>query len=115
MCPSKRLRINVGERTYQQLVHLADLADQSVAVEARLLLTWGIDLALRRWEELCAGDGDDQPDQPHPAGWSQPTLPMVDLSEEETTRALDELRQNPRLVLVSTDEQEPPRPFAPID
>lgn len=115
MCPSKRLRINVGERTYQQLVHLADLADQPVAIEARLLLTWGIDLALRRWEELSGADGTDPQDQVYPDGWHQPTLPMVDLSEEEANRALDELRKNPRVVLVSTDEQEPPRPFPPID
>lgn len=112
---SKRLRLNVGQRTYEQLLHLADLADQSVATEARLLLTWGIDMALRRWEDLTGQGPDDPAPEPLPSPWAQPVLPMFDPTPAEVERALAEVRQNPRTIEVSTDEDEPPRPFPPID
>lgn len=113
MSHSKRIRICLGDRTYEQLVHLADLADNPVTIEARLLLTWGIDLALRRWEELSAAYGDDGEKTNAPAGWAQPTLPMIEPSADETAEALAEMRQNPRIVRTDDDDISAPRPYPP--
>jgi hypothetical protein len=85
------VRVVLGRRSYEQLEHLADLADLPVNTEARLLLTWGIDLAMRRWDELSTADADDPEPPGVPPGWHQPLLPMVELDADEVRTALDEL------------------------
>lgn len=113
MSPSKRIRITLGNRSYEQLVHLADLADQSVAVEARLLLTWGIDLALRRWAELSGTSAEPALHVVEPTVYAPPKLPMHDLTQAETDRAMREIRRQAREMTVDEDPAEPPRPFPP--
>lgn len=90
---SRRLRLTIGDRVYTQLTYLAELAELEVPTEARLLLQWGIEMALRRWQQLS------QPDDPLPGGTetSAPpavhVLPMFPLQETEVSAQMDEVHR----------------------
>lgn len=90
--PSRRVQITLGGRTFDDLEKLADLAELPIHTEARLLLGWAIDNARARWDRLRPGLFPAVPAEVADTGYTQPVLPLIEVTPEELEQVLDELQ-----------------------